>query len=480
MLLLFKSHIKGYTRKDGVFVKDHDTRVVKKIHPVKVQPPGAIAHPQSGDDGHPVQIDKPSIASAPTTWTDPAVTAMFVPGGAAPTELNGVKLAPWTNYPKTTEGWNYVDGQMPDLDEPGLIANGKAPAAGVVIEEPDGRVWLVNPTNAFANTVATFPKGHVDEGLSLQATAIKEAFEESGLQVEITGFFGDVERSLTMTRYYRARRIGGTPAAMGWETQAVQLAPKDRVHAALNREVDRKVATLAGIAAPAGLVESADDWAQIGRQAGTNPGGVFRDNDGRAWYVKLPKSANIARNEVLAAKLYQAAGVAVPEVKLVTMHNQLGIASGMIAGLQKLSDDVRDVNGVLDGFAVDAWLANWDVVGLLHDNLLTDPHGQAVRVDVGGALLYRAQGEPKGAAFGTTVGELDTLTDGTNPQAAEVFGNITHAELAAGIAKVRSVPDATVQMLCREHGSGNPAQKQRLAKLLIARKAYLVGLLNSA
>jgi hypothetical protein len=78
------------------------------------------------------------------------------------------------------------------------------------------------------------------------------------------------------------------------------------------------------------------------------------------------------------------------------------------------------------------------------------------------------------------VGELDTLTDGTNTQASEVFGNITHAELAAGIGKVRSVPDATIQALCIEHGSGNRAQKQRLAKLLIARKAYLVGLLNSA
>jgi len=183
---------------------------------------------------------------------------------------------------------------------------------------------------------------------------------------------------------------------------------------------------------------------------------------------------------VLAAKLYQAAGVAVPDVKLVTVQDKLGIASGMIDGLQKLPSDAREIKGAMEGFAVDAWLANWDVVGLLRDNLLADPHGQAVRIDVGGALLYRAQGEPKGPAFGYTVGELDTLTDGTNPQASELFGNITHAELATGIRKVRSVPDAAIQALCMEHGSGNRAQKQRLAKLLIARKAYLASLLNSA
>ncbi len=55
-----------------------------------------------------------------------------------------------------------------------------------------------------------------------------------------------------MTRHYQAPRVGGTPAAMGRETQAVQLEPQSVVHAALNRDVDRKVATLAGINVQAG------------------------------------------------------------------------------------------------------------------------------------------------------------------------------------------------------------------------------------
>ena len=129
-----------------------------------------------------------------------------------------------------------------------VLQTGREPAAGVVIEEPDGRVWLVNPTNGFAGYTATFPKGRADDGLTLQATAIKEAFEESGLQVRIIGLIGDVERSQTVTRYYRARRVGGTPAAMGWETQAVQLVPKADILAALNQAVDHVVAKLAGIA----------------------------------------------------------------------------------------------------------------------------------------------------------------------------------------------------------------------------------------
>lgn len=217
----------------------------------KPAPPGAVTHPQLGDDGKPFLIYSPSKASALSTWSDPSATAVCVPGGAMPAVLNGVPLAPWGDYPRTIEGWEYVDGQMEDLDEPDMITNGKAPAAGVIIEEPDGRIWLVNPSNGFAGYTTTFPKGHADAGISLQATAIKETFEESGLQVEITGLHGDVERGRTMTRYYRARRVGGTPAAMGWETQAVQLVPQSGVHAAVNRDVDRKVAALAGIKAPA-------------------------------------------------------------------------------------------------------------------------------------------------------------------------------------------------------------------------------------
>jgi len=50
-------------------------------------------------------------------------------------------------------------------------------------------------------------------------------FEESGLQVELTGFLCDSIRSTSVTRYYTARRLGGSPAEMGWESQAVHLVP---------------------------------------------------------------------------------------------------------------------------------------------------------------------------------------------------------------------------------------------------------------
>jgi len=439
--------------------------------------PNAIIHPHPGDNGEAITINEPTTPSAVVTWTDSEATAVFVPAGAAPAVLNGIAVAPWTENPKTEAGWEQVSGQLHDLVEPLMNRKGKAPAAGVVIVEPDGRVWMVKPSNGFAGYTTTFPKGHADTCLSLQATAIREAFEESGLQVEIIGMIGDVERGLTMTRYYLARRVGGSPTAMGWESQAVVLSPPGSVHDALNRQYDRTVASLAGMAA--GIDSSAeglsvDGWKKTGEAVGSNPGGFFVDPTGQEWYVKVPKSIAIAKNEVLAAKLYESAGVTVPDLKLVTLAGKIAIGSKRIAGLRKLPKDGHGVSGLMDGFVVDAWLANWDVVGLVHDNLLCDPHGHAVRVDVGGSLLFRAQGEPKGNAFNDNVDELETLTNGKNPQAAAVFGDVTCDELQTGIARVAAVSPAAIRLACQNHGSGSIAERATLSATLIARRAYLI------
>ncbi|HEX9173897.1 MAG TPA: NUDIX hydrolase, partial [Telluria sp.] len=72
-------------------------------------------------------------------------------------------------------------------------------------------------------------------------TAIREAFEESGLQVAITDFLVDSDRTQTYTRYYLARRVGGHPAMMGWETQAVHLVPLARLPAVAIHPNDKPV-----------------------------------------------------------------------------------------------------------------------------------------------------------------------------------------------------------------------------------------------
>ena len=204
-------------------------------------------HPQPGEDGKPVAIHHPSRATDIAYADDADKTISFVPGSPVPASLNGIQFTSWADAPTTLAGWNKVSGQV-DMDEPTLVLKGwKKAAAGVVIEEADGRIWIVSPTNAFGGYQQTFPKGKADVGLPLQAVAIKECFEESGLQVQITGIVGDFERSTSFCRYYTARRVGGTPADLGWESQAVHLVPKDELRAMLNTVDDRKIAAAIGI-----------------------------------------------------------------------------------------------------------------------------------------------------------------------------------------------------------------------------------------
>ena len=170
-------------------------------------------HPQLNDHGKPVIIDHQSTPTGLDRWANPTEVATVVPEGEMPAELNGIAFQPW-HAPTSDKEWASVEGQADIVEPPFAVPPGKKPAAGVVIVEADDRVWLVAPTNAFGGYKNSFPKGRRETGASLQATAIRETFEEAGLKVEITGFLIDLPRSTTRTRYYTARRIAGNPADM--------------------------------------------------------------------------------------------------------------------------------------------------------------------------------------------------------------------------------------------------------------------------
>jgi ADP-ribose pyrophosphatase YjhB (NUDIX family) len=217
---------------------------------VPIDPP---THPCLNDKGQTVSIKHPHTASSEETWDDPEAIATFVPRGDSPDEINGIACDSWID-PPDGEDWNEVEGQMEDLEDPPmqLPKPDLKPASGCVIEEPDGRVWLVSPTDQFGGYKNTFPKGKSIDEVTWQANAIKEAFEESGLQVRIIGLIGDVERTTSVTRYYRAVRIGGTPVDMGWESQAVHLVPIDKLSDFLDSPYDHQVIAQAyGIKKPA-------------------------------------------------------------------------------------------------------------------------------------------------------------------------------------------------------------------------------------
>ena len=209
----------------------------------------------------------------------------------------------------------------------------------------------------------------------------------------------------------------------------------------------------------------------IGPRAGSNPGGLFKDSEGTKFYVKWPKTEDHARNEVLAGKLYELAGIKVPELSFVKDGEKIGVASKIVDGLKPAKADLiaGTLPGVKRGFGMDAWLANWDVVGLEYDNLLKGPDGSAMRVDTGGALRYRAQGGPKGSNFGNVVGELTTMRDKYR-ESGKVFGNMTTAEVKRSVEVVTSLSPAKIESVVRKYGPKDTATREDLLKTLLARR----------
>ncbi len=197
----------------------------------------AMWHPKRDDRGQPVRLLKPSLPTEPRTWSDASALARVVPDGPMPAALNGLALVTWREVPDNTAAWEARANTMA-LDEPPLLAPpGFKKEAGVVVQEPDGRIWVVAPSNAFGGYHATFPKGGT-EGKSSKATALVEAFEETGLQVRLTRFLVDVQRSTSYTRYYLGERLGGTPSDMGWESQGLMLVPVALLGQVLNSAKD--------------------------------------------------------------------------------------------------------------------------------------------------------------------------------------------------------------------------------------------------
>jgi hypothetical protein len=246
--------------------------------------------------------------------------------------------------------------------------------------------------------------------------------------------------------------------------------------------VDQVVDLFDGAGTAAERPATLDDYVKVGGQGGSVSGAEYVDGEGHRRYVKAPASELHARVEWLANRLYQAAGTRVAEVDLIDLRGefdgkQLGLSSRMLDGDTALTRWLpqREFAAALRrDFAVDAWLANWDVIGEGYNNVLITGDGVPVRLDTGGALLFRAQGTAKGAEFGTEVGELQSRHDpDRNDSAARAFRDVTAEEIRDGVARIRDItPEQIDELVDRAQLPEKEAQDLRVA--LRARREYLI------
>lgn len=200
-------------------------------------------HPHKNEKGQLVELLQPSQATELATWDHPAQRASVTLNAEMPPMVCGLAIASWKGAPTGATGWEQLAAAAVFDELPLKPVPGKSPASGAVVVEADGRVWVVSPSNRFGGYTNTFAKGKLENkaGLSLRANALKEVFEEAGLAVELTSFLCDSVRSTSVTRYYLARRVGGNPADMGWESQAVHLVPQAELAAFVSHPNDQGI-----------------------------------------------------------------------------------------------------------------------------------------------------------------------------------------------------------------------------------------------
>ena len=188
-------------------------------------------------------------------------------------------------------------------------------------------------------------------------------------------------------------------------------------------------------------IAQADPWAigeigradatvrQVGRQAGSNPGGLFEGSDGVRRYVKFYDDPAQAYGEAVANRAYRELGIDAPVSELLREGDRIvGIASEIVDHSGTLGALKRLPKGrskeVLRGFSADVWMANWDAVGLELDNVVATraAWNSVARIDQGGALLMRARAGRKPVERLRQITEWDGFADtGRNPAYARVF-----------------------------------------------------------
>jgi 8-oxo-dGTP pyrophosphatase MutT (NUDIX family) len=130
--------------------------------------------------------------------------------------------------------------------------NSVVPAAVAIVAREDGAVLLIRRTD---NGNWALPGGAIEMSESVAGAAVRETFEETGVQVEVTGLLGiysdpghvvhftsndEVRREFSVV--LTARPVGGEPAPSPESSEVRWVAPADlagyTMGAAMRKRVD--------------------------------------------------------------------------------------------------------------------------------------------------------------------------------------------------------------------------------------------------
>jgi hypothetical protein len=227
---------------------------------------------------------------------------------------------------------------------------------------------------------------------------------------------------------------------------------------------------------------------KVGNAGGSNKGGFYEGTDGVTRYVKEYQDPTRSHAEKLANEIYSALGLVAPNAHTFPVGGKTIYASDILPG-KELGDvgvTPENANKILDGFAADVLVGNWDTVGLVNDNVLITPEGEPARIDNGGTFLFRAQ-EASGRKPNGLLDKISEWDGFSNPSINASYSNIFKT---AGLKNANDLGDRAVQQIAKikelEQKSGGwdkivnsaagdmtPEDKQQVIQMLNSRSKLL-------
>lgn len=180
---------------------------------------------------------------------------------------------------------------------------------------------------------------------------------------------------------------------------------------------------------------------KTGGNLGSNPGGTYL-RDGQKVYVKFPSAPGQVQAEQAADAVYELMGVRSMRHQAETVDGKEASVSTWLdvkplggKGWGKLTDE--QVDQAARAYVASALTKNWDVVGLVYDNMGITKDGQLAIMDTGGSFQYRAQGGAKPFEKDATA-DLKNLLDPQFP-AGRAFAPLAQARPEAFKAAAKAM-----------------------------------------
>ncbi len=272
----------------------------------------------------------------------------------------------------------------------------------------------------------------VDSALVYVAKRTVEAVNKVGVRTEAEN--AEVQESVSSVVMQGAmEEVGVEPAS---EPNPILELNEGETKPELNMSIRAFIAedatlksgeSVAGVAAR--VIERDKKWdlEKVSGAMGSNEGGWYERPTGERYYVKFYENPDQGRVEFITNAIYQKLGIKAARSEIIQLGGREAIASPAVpeatpvsVETQKNSQDMRN------GFVADAFLANWDVVGLAYDNIVKG-EGGLYRIDNGGAMIFRAQGGDK-TYSPDSIPELTTMREPGRPT-GEVFKGLTEQEI---------------------------------------------------